>query len=521
MSCSGPVDISVENYELNLTNKTTEDALDDESHSCAGNFEVLLQPHLDLTPLMYLKAVENEIVLDSIQVGGMPLTFSRLEQCHIVITLPTYIAASNKYINEWKLKQQNRDAMVLPLADISCRDTKEVVDFLNDAFRCRVNYFLLCQYLRVFFDDEILKPHSSQPFTSNDLKVLIRMVDVALYSRKVFHDELCRLTGHVDDISDVVTFSGKKDLVDKKTEQSIVEESECLHPFNERQGSSRAKTVHFDLFYGIDVTKPSTERNAVDITIKNGAIFWLKRLGFSVDEITSIDADSLQDLQRYRASNRDLIDIGLFARRILYTEKDRIDRRVKRSLLFHEDFCVLSLDVGRQRAIFNLHPKQFLHSHANITIYFPEKASYALGADIGKTIVLGPINTTMRFSVTPRLTNNIISPSQTPPCNIRNAPGIVHLTTDIVSGKGVDAFLQTTPLSDHHIVYSHHLDQTTFECRSIVNTDCPSKFLKLKKNHKILDKIKFCLVDENFQPCHFSQRTYTRLAFRIRAVSLD
>ena len=48
-------DILTTHYEVFIDNVQNEDALISNQESCAGDFSVLLQPFLDLAPLLYLR----------------------------------------------------------------------------------------------------------------------------------------------------------------------------------------------------------------------------------------------------------------------------------------------------------------------------------------------------------------------------------------------------------------------------------------------------------------------------------
>ena len=518
MSRSG-LDDTTEEYQLCVDNLEQENSQDDNLPSCAGNFEILLQPHLDLSPLLYLKAVEAEISLAQISIGSVPISFSRTEYIRVFLELDSDVAYANKTINKILLTRDNETSLDLPLTDHICRTPEDVVDFMNDTFRYKLTYHMVYQYLRLFFDDDVLEKESLSTLSKQDIKLLLRYIDIALYTRNKLHEILTQHIGVKDDISTKISYSGKNtDKLTAAQENKIITESECLLPKDKRRQTKQSKSVNFDLFGSIDLSVENQSRRGVDVVISTDIAQWLQ--DNKIDP-TALSAEDKEELQKVVLSNKSLIELGLLTRKIIFTEKERIDNQTKsHRTLFHHDFLSFDLDISRQKVVFHLQPKQFLAEKTSVTVYLPRKCSYTLGADISQDIVIGPIDQTMRFASFPRLTNRIMSPNQQLPLNIRHKAQICHLTSDIVTGKGIDQFLQHSPYDDHFIIYSHNIDENVVTSGCVTATDPPQRFLKIKQAHRILEKIEFKILDENFQICMFSRKTYTRLAFCIRPVSI-
>lgn len=518
MNRSG-LDDTTEKYQLCVDNQQQENEQDDHQPSCAGDFQILLQPHLDLSPLLYLKSVEAEITLSSIQIGSVPLCFTRTEYARIFLELKPDIAYANKLINKISLERDNETSYDVPLTDHVCQKPEDVVDFLNDTFHYKLTYHIICQYLRLFFDDDILNTRSDKPLSLADIKLLLRYIEIALYTRHKLHDTLAQHIGVKDDISQKISYSSKNtDRLTPAQENKIITESECVLPKDKRRQTKQGKSVNFDLFGSIDLSVDNQQRRGVDIAISTETSQWLQDNEIDPAALTVEDKE---ELRQVFLSNKRLIDIGLLTRRIMFTEKERIDSRTKsHRTLFHHDVLVFDIDISRQKLVFHLHPKQFLAEDVSVTVYFPRKCSYTLGADISQDIVIGPIKTSMEPVSYPRLTNRIISPNQRLPLNIRHKAQVCHLTSNIVTGKGIDQFLQHSPYDDHFIIYSHNIDDNVISSGCVIATDPPEKYLKIKHAHRILEKIEFKILDENFQVCMFSRKTYTRLAFCIRPVTV-
>ena len=69
MSRLADYDATTDIYELNCDNATLENALTNELKSTASDFEITLEPSLNLAPLIYLRSIEAEMNLQNLHVG--------------------------------------------------------------------------------------------------------------------------------------------------------------------------------------------------------------------------------------------------------------------------------------------------------------------------------------------------------------------------------------------------------------------------------------------------------------------
>lgn len=513
------LDDTTEIYQLCIDNQKQEDMGNEQQTSSAGEFEILLQPNLDLSPLLYLRAVEAELALQSLLITSVPLCFSRAETCQVYLEINPQTAFANKLFNKVSLEEDNRSSMNVAFTDYVCQRPEDVVDFMNDTFRYKLTHHFIWQYLQIFFDDDVLYENIESSLTLVDIKLILRYTDIALYTRHQLHKILTNLLGVKDDISKKITYSGKAtDRLTTAQEKKIIEDSKCLKPTDKRKKTKTAKSIDFSLFNAVDLTTNNAFRTAVDTSIGKNTSQWIQDNDIDIANLTS-EAKKL--LNQVMTSNKELIDIGLIARKIIFTERERIDSRTKlNKSLFYHDLLIFDLDPSKQKIQFHIHPQQFLAKDTRITLYFPRKCSYTLGSDIGQDMIIGPIKDDMKLESLPRLTNRIMSPNQQLPLNLRHKAQICHLTSNIVTGKGIDQFMQNSAYDDHYIIYSHNIDESVMSNRCLVATDPPQRFLKIKQAHRILEKIEFKLLDENFQVCTFSRKTYTRLAFFIRPVTI-
>ena len=512
------LDMTSDCYEIFVDNKNVEDQIkdDERSRSSAGHFSVTLQPFLDLSSLLYLRSVQAEIAIEKFEIGSLPLTFSMREACQVVLEIPLEYSDSNQLINRGFLSKENGESLILPLADSICTTPKEVIDFVTDTFRHRVNFFIIARNLNLFFDDTVLDVQNRQGLSLQDIKLLHRYIDIALYTRKVIHEFLCKLVGEdSDDISTKIVFSNTNNNMKQTAESRIIEMSESINDYGQRTESRHEKTVNFKLFYGIDVSKTNEGENRVKTAIEMEITSWLERLGFDLGQDLT-DGD-IADLKSCINSNKKLVALGMKSRSLLQIEMEKIETRTATSAsIFYREVVSFALDQSRQKCKFSVQPKKFLAEDCKLTIFLPEKMSYALGSGVNDHVVIGPLTWSSEESTAPRLTNQILRNNQQLPFAIRTMPSLIHICTDIVTAQSRDSWLERSDYSDYHIIFSYVFDELAVNSRCIVNANCGNVYYKLKDTNRLLETMKFSVLDQNFKRIDFATKTYTRLGFRIR-----
>ena len=514
------MDSLTDTYEIFVDNVDEENNLKDDDRSTAGQFTVHLQPFLDLSSLLYLRSVQAEIALDRIEVGSLPVTFSRQEQVQTVLEIPLAYSTVNQWMNHTELKALNSTALVLPLTDHVCSEPKQVVDFFNETFQHRINYFLLTRFLNLFFDDEVLDVQCKSGFKVRDLRLLNRYIDVALFTRQVLHDIMCKLIDVQDDsVARTAIYSNLKEFTSERVEARIINESKTIKSVEERRSSRAGKTVTFSLFYGVDVSKVNELRTAAQKAVETEILRWLTKL--DLDPTVTAEGEDADFLRENIASNKKLIQLGMQCRNLVQLEKDRLDGRVPKTSLFHLDVISISLDYSGQKCSFSLQPKKFLSEGCQLSVFLPEQMSYAMGAQVNQRVNIGPLTWNDETVEVPRLTHEIKSENQQLPFAIRTYPTIIHVVTDIVAGKGRDTWLRDSSFTNYRIIYSHLIDESAIANRAIASTDCGNVFYKIRESHNLLETMRFALLDQNLRKIEFSQRTYTRMSFKIKPVSIE
>ena len=532
MSYHRELDQTTDEYEINVDNCSLENNLSEGEPSTAGNFPVVLSKRLDLTSLIYLRSSDAEMNLSSLQLNGLPLSFTRAEDCIVQFSLPPSIGSCNQLFDDERISSFNENFLRIPTTDHVCPSPSDAISYMNNLTAFQINHFIISRYLRAFLDTNVLPDLSKGPFSASDIRLLLNYVDAGLYTRKALH---LKLSSYLDPNDRTqppnIVYTVAKQLVSQAQEASMLEESDCIIPLADRMISTKPKIVDFSHFHSLAISVqpvPHTPKETEDVkdhrtkitalinTLHTNIQNWLKDMRFNLQNIKQSDKN---EIKAFVASNKSLIKIGLLARQLLLLEKERDTEAPKRrTLLFHADFLNYSLDLSRQRCVFHTQPDTYLYNDSSIRIFLPKKVSYTLGADIDQFIMLGPFTVNMPTITVPRLSNSIQSSTQLLPNAIRNVPHVLHITSNLTCGKGVDSFLSNTPFSDHHIMYTYYYDESTTKNRSIVVTHCDAKYFRVKESHKLVERFEISILDENFQQVCFPARTYTRCAFQVRPV---
>ena len=515
-------DATTDSYDISVCNTTEENSLDDEQISCASNFNVILHPQLNLHSLLFLRAVEAEIALSTLHISTLPLTFSRQEKCYVKMRIDESAADCNRTVNRYFLKRSNEDSLVIDSEDQNCAKASDAVEYVNELLQYNINYFIIARLLHAFCDTDVIKILHPGPLNHQDIRLLLRFIDITFFTRLCIHNHLCALAQiENDDISDRFSYwSTPANKITRAKETKSYDESEVLNRPGERVASDGDKLVKFDELLQVELSRQSEERDAVENMIKTETLYWLQQLGFVLENGLIAEADKTE-FNAFIVSNKKLVDIGNMAKSILLMEKERIDQRKQTNDLFHRDFVLLALDRNKEKCKFHLFPKQFLPPDCDVTIFFPKLMSYSLGAELDQHVIIGPIAKDMKFEVPSRLTNIIASPHQRLYCNIRTMPRIIHITTNIVATKGRNTWPRSAKFEDYEVIYSLMVDELCLNSRSISATNCIETFHKLRHTHLLLETMSFSIMNENMRLCNFAQKTYTKLGFKIKPVSLS
>ena len=388
MSYHRELDQTTDEYEVNVDNCSLENSLNEGDGSTAGNFSVVLAKRLDLTSLIYLRSSDAEMNLSSVQLNGLPLSFTRSESCAVKLDLPESIGSCNQLFDELRISSFNEDVLRIPSTDHVCPSPADVIAYMNNFTGFQINHFIISRYLRVFLDANVLPDLSKAPFSAADIRVLLHYVDSALYTRKLLHVKLSSYLDANDRTAPpAIVYSVQKALLSRTQEAAILKESDCIIPIANRMVGTKAKIVDFSHFHGLAIhvePDPTSEEEAAvkhrtDIAALNNTLHtniqnWLIDMKFNLQKPKPSDKT---DIKAYVTANKSLIKIGLLARQLLFLEKERDTEAPKRKmLLFHADFLNYSLDVSGQRCVFKTQPDTYLCKDCSLRVFLPKKISF-------------------------------------------------------------------------------------------------------------------------------------------------
>ena len=110
----------------------------------------------------------------------------------------------------------------------------------------------------------------------------------------------------------------------------------------------------------------------------------------------------------------------------------------------------------------------------------------------------------------------IESDDQILPFPIRHHPRLIHLACDIISlAESKDFWLLGTQYEDLSVMHTQPIDGQCLESRFICKPDSSLKQLKLVKSAKLIESIRFVILDENGRRVTFPERTIVKLGIEI------
>ena len=515
-------------YDIYLTNDELEDNLDDNQQSTASSWETTLQSSLDLSSLLYMKAVSALVGLKKLSFDNLPLTLSEFESIEVKISMPESIAHCNQFYNVADLNKFNNKALSLALQDFCSSEPEETLQFLNEKLGAPTTEFIVQRFLTMAFDIDIFRKNEKGSFSLKDFRLLTRYVDLVLLNRHVIHNFLCTHTGIKDDsVTRLISFQGRENIT-QRTEQSILDESETLCQLGDRP-KPYTNNVDLSLFYGLSPADVYSTEDGPKNVIETETLNWLNMLELVQrttpdDPKSPLTPTSESEIQKVISSNKKLISLALKARQIINFLKERLDKRNKgkKSSLFHDQFLSLALDSSNSRCAFVINPKLFLEDDGtSVTIKFSQQTSYVLGAKDEQEITVGPINYQMLEITSPKLTHHIKSPNQMVYSAIRPLPKLLYVATNLVTSLSRDMWLKNTKYASFHLIHCHVMNDDTIHNKFICKDNNDETYYKIPNLKNLLDRITIHILDQNFRRVVFPRNTYVKLALTIKPAPLD
>ena len=352
----------IQRYQLCLNNRDIEDATDDSNpESTASNFEVSIQPTLDISNLLFLKSTDAEVSLDEITIDNTCLTFRASEQikCYLQFdtrdTLNINWLNSDVVLNEYHRKKP----MLLQFNDYIATSNTDAVDYLNSLLERNVNHLIVHGYLLNFFDTDIfrsdffndLSTDHSIKLTNDELGVIFRWMNITLFIRKTIYDTLATLiTGETPELFPFSYIHSR--VAPRSINHDIINVSSSLSKTHESARDGRI--IDLELFDGVDLTKISDETVTNKVaTIKTRFNSWLDRVLRKLSE-----EDKQIRYLKLLHGTATAIQQGLKAHNILKLEQDRNGKTGVSRALFNTDFLHIQVDNTRQKAMFHINGDQ-------------------------------------------------------------------------------------------------------------------------------------------------------------------
>ena len=522
-------------YVINLDNEDIEDQLEENVLSSASDFRVILNPQLDLAPLLYLKSCSAQMGISQININSLPLTCSRLEGVKIFLTTPLTSVTGNVTLNDESIKEMNKIPLEIMLNDFSTDDPGELIEFLNKKiFYQAVSDFLVSRYLTFFFDSDVFKNRQLTTFSIHEVNLLQRYIDITLYVRHLIHDKFRELIANTpvenedatqppdptftEDLTGLWQYHPTtQECMTEAGETKILGESENLKRREDRIQTERFQLVKFAQFYTHSVKAvPTHIREAIKTD-------FLERL--QDDDIfsagTTVDPGQLDTLKSYCLSNRIMIQYGLLARNLIFLLSNLYDKRKTDEILFENRIMVLKLDETKSKCYVHLVKNNFLPTDGgSVHIDLPKHLSFVLGGRVGRPVKIGPVSLTIPDKITPRLTETLESPFQRLPQAIHPLPKLIHCCSDLIVRKERDYWMNKCPFLNQSSLFTFPLDEEHVSRRFISKICDTVTYHRIQNVHNILNSFRFCLLDEYYQPLQFAPRT-CNVSLTIQPVEIE
>ena len=531
------LDRGTDSYKLTLCNESMEDELGDDVYSTASDFTTLLNPHLDLHSLLYLRSVQAEVGVESFSVDSMPLTVSRLESLNVHVTIPPASAAMNVVIGSERTKETNIIPLEIKLVDIATDDPQVLVDRLNDlVFHETISNFVIRKYCNMTFDMDVFQNKVLARFTKGEVTLLHRYLNVAFYVRTQIHETLRELLDRsleneapirrepifTEGVTGLWKYKDAVGNLDKASETKTLKTSENLKPMADRE-ATRFKMIDFEKFYTVNLKNVSVTLTDSLIT---SVLEYLTRLEMMITNTEGrhvIPPAKIPNVIEYLISNRTMIEYAQLARNMLDLQENLFDKRKVQELLFENRIISLVLDDTKAKCYWRFAKNHFLPSDgAHVSIAIPEHLSYSLGARPGKRITLGPISLFTPNTSHPRLTEEIFSENQRLSSNMRVQPRLISISSDLISSKSRNERLKESKYADHDIIFTFDMSETQTVRRFLFQQNHGDRaYHRIQNVHNVLNAFRICLIDECYQNIRFAPRTICSITLVIRPVSFE
>lgn len=516
-------------YELYLTNEEAENQLESYDRlSSASNWTVNLDENIDFSDFTFMKGNSCDLGVSKFWIDAFPLTYSNDESIEVHIKIPEQLGQINQLYSSGIIKRRfNNQSYIIPLPSHSATDSDFAVDLLTQSIASPITHFLLRASLKIVFDTDIFSENHLKPMTLEDIKLLNRYLDIAIYSRGEIHKHLLSKLPETDNIDNLITFQST-DRYTQAKEAKTIASSHTFRPVTDRPKSRDSNAMNLSIFYGVDLSKadtlgPNGPKQAIihesEQFIAELEIEDMINTGTPEDPVYTLTDDSKTSFRKLVTANKALIHQAIKARKMLTILHNKADKRTTKTKEKDQDLFQLVIDShsGKVRCITKT--DNFLcDDGTQVMVNLPPKCSYRLGAKPGNLLKLGPA------SATPLRTNAEISRTshtltyehQTPPCCARPYPRLLHVITDLAGPLKKDLWLKDTRFADYNIIYTLIIDDVAISNKFLTKQTDDVLYYRMNSLKTSLNSIDVYITDENFQIVDFMPLCYCRLAIKIK-----
>ena len=515
--------LDTDKYEIFISNEDIEYTRTPDTGSSASDFQTILDPALDISSLIYLKSSNAELSLDQIYIDGLPLCFTQTEDVSIYIAVPPHSTQCNQTVNETAVGTFNDQPYAIAFEDVAKDNVHDIVNYLNDLICEPLTHFLLKSCLRCVLDVDVLKPIIPTSFNLDEIKLLIRYVECALFSRHIIHRHLTGVLKTDDNIDNWILFKqtkGEQESMSLEWESSIINESQCIIGPAARIDAGPGRFINLNKFRGISLRHAyNTSEESPMSSIEGAVKEYLDNVFPDLkDEAGNVASDIKPYIYLIIEANKDMIKLATKCRQILLHNRDRINKKHRDPELFHDYLVKFKVDNDNCKLVVETNPDLFL-TNTSVLVLFPDQASYILGSKSGENATIGPIRRGSHSETDlPALTNVLKAPNQRLFSGIRPSPHIIHVLLDSVGSLAKDLWLRNSEHNDYSIVHTIILDSVMQSARFISKVNDSQVFYRTSNSRKILNGIKVRLVDSNFRILKFPVCTIVKVSFTLRPV---
>lgn len=521
MSSFAQLSSSIDHYELYLSNKQTENSLDESALSSASDWKAILEPSVDVSNLLYGKSDIAQAQVKQVNISSLPLCFTKSESIKVFITIPPEFGISNQFFNSENVQTFNGQPYVIGLEDTIATSATDIIDILDKKLGLPLIHFLLRSTLKIILDIQIFNENSYHKLSLNDIKLILSYLDAGLYCRSIIHDYLCKLVDVVDEIKTRVCnkFTNTR-FISKATEDKWIGESTTILPPDERlRPLFLENAINLDHFHEVNLKHAYDQEDGPTNRIKTETARWLQDMEVleRVDDnnpLSPLKDKSLTYLKDLIASNKQLIEQAIKTKDVLSILEKHI--KLNTVVKSQDELLKLSLTSNTRKLKITVNPKPFLvDNDVSFTIVLPSYCGHSLGADgedSSSSVTLGPYTyRSLETRPATSISNEILHPSQTLAFPVRPMPRVILLVSNLCATLKRDQWLRDTPWSDYQILSSIVVDEASVDLQLIYLSSKDENCHRLNNAKTLLSRFHLCLLDERFHKILFQKKTYMSL----------